>query len=268
MRINYWYVMLGSIPWFEDMVKEHWQENYVELKSVVSEMITVNQAYDDAFNRDWDRWGQPINRTLIHHHSYSDLETFHAHKDAGDFVTNWLTMRLWWLNKQWGDGTDDPLPGMEDAPELKLEFKTEADMAIIVDEKRCTVELTESNGLLLMPTAEAYDPYFSFDYDLLGKQYDAMFYPILEFTYKIPRSNSMRSYITEFFLCTGGVENATGGISTSIELAADGQWHTVRIDLSQTGFWSGTIHEIRMDFFSACNEGDKMYLKDFKLLTE
>ena len=130
------------------------------------------------------------------------------------------------------------------------------------------MELTESNGLRLMPTEEAHDPYFSFNYDLLGGQYDASMYPILEFTYKVTRSSSDRSYHTELFLCTGGVENATGGISTHVETVADGQWHTVRIDLSTTGYWFGTIHEIRMDFFSACEAGDTMYLKEFKLLTD
>ena len=268
VRVNAWYVLLGSIPWFEDMIREHWQENYTELKAVVSDMISVNNAYDAAFNRDWDRWGKPIERMLIHHHASSDLSTFGEHAHAGQFVTDWLTMRLWWLNKQWGDGSDATIPGAEEAPELQLTFQTPEDMAIITDAKRCTVELTESNGLLLMPDDSANDPYFSIDYDLLGKQYDAMFYPILEFTYKVPRSNSQRTFVTELFLCTGGVEHATGGISTHIEVEADGQWHTVRIDLSETGFWAGTIHEIRMDFFSSCASGDKMYLKDFKLLTE
>ena len=102
----------------------------------------------------------------------------------------------------------------------------------------------------------------------IGKKYDAMFYPILEFTYKIPRSSSQRTFVTELFLCTGGVENATGGISTTVEVHADGEWHTVRLDLSATGYWAGTIHEIRMDFFSACETGDRMYLKEFKLLNE
>ena len=64
------------------------------------------------------------------------------------------------------------------------------------------------------------------------------------------------------------MENATGGVSTHIELEADGQWHTVRIDLSATGYWSGTIHEIRVDFFSSCGAGDKMYLKELCILSE
>ncbi len=268
VRVNFLYVLLGRIPWFEDMIREHWQENYTELKSVVSEMISVNHAYDAAFNRDWDRWGKPIHRNLIHHHSAADLSTFSEHADAGTFVTDWLTMRLWWLNKQWGDGTGDDLFDVEEAPELQLTFQTQEDLAIVTDERRCTVELTEENGLLLRPDYECYDPYFSFDYDLIGKKFDAMFYPILEFTYKIPRSASQRTFQTEFFLCTGGIENATGGVSTVVEVEADGKWHTVRVDLSETGFWSGTIHEIRMDFFSSCAPDDKMYLKEFKILTE
>ena len=267
VRVNFLYVLMGSIPWFEDMIREHWQENYTELKSVVSEMISVNHAYDAAFNRDWDRWGKPIHRSLIHHHAQADLATFGEHADAGTFVTDWLTMRLWWLNKQWGDGTEEDLFDVEEAPELQLTFKTPEDLALVQNAKRCTVELTE-DGLLLRPNHEAYDPYFSFDYDLIGKKYDAMFYPILEFTYKIPRSSGQRTFVTELFLCAGGVENATGGVSTAVEVQADGQWHTVRIDLSETGFWSGTIHEIRMDFFSSCEPDDKMYLKDFKILSE
>ena len=267
VRVNFLYVLMGSIPWFEDMIREHWQENYTELKSVVSEMISVNHAYDAAFNRDWDRWGKPIHRSLIHHHAQADLATFGEHADAGTFVTDWLTMRLWWLNKQWGDGTEEDIFDVEEAPELQLTFKTQEGLALVQNAKRCTVELTE-DGLLLRPNHEAYDPYFSFDYDLIGKKYDAMFYPILEFTYKIPRSSSQRTFVTELFLCSGGVENATGGVSTAVEVQADGQWHTVRIDLSETGFWSGTIHEIRMDFFSSCQPDDKMYLKDFKILSE
>lgn len=267
VRVNFLYVLMGSIPWFEDMIREHWQENYTELKSVVSEMISVNHAYDAAFNRDWDRWGKPIHRSLIHHHAQADLATFGEHADAGTFVTDWLTMRLWWLNKQWGDGTEEDIFDVEEAPELQLTFKTQEDLALVQNAKRCTVELTE-DGLLLRPNHEAYDPYFSFDYDLIGKKYDAMFYPILEFTYKIPRSSGQRTFVTELFLCAGGVENATGGVSTAVEVQADGQWHTVRIDLSETGFWSGTIHEIRMDFFSSCEPDDKMYLKDFKILSE
>lgn len=267
-RVNVWHVMLGSIPWFEDMVREQWQESYIRLQGVVSELISENYAYNAAFDRDWERWGRASARNLIHHHDTTDLATFDRHMAAGEFVTNWLTKRLWWLNRQWGDGESQAFPVAPDAPELRLSFEEQEDMALITDVKRCTVELTAKNGLLLRPTAEARDPYFSFDYGRLSKEYEAMLYPVLEFTYMIPRSSSRKSFVTELFLCTGETVGPTGGISAQVEVTADGEWHTVRLDLLDTGFWMGRIHAIRMDFFSECGAGDRMYLKDFKLLSE
>ena len=268
IRVNLWYVMLGSIPWFEDMIREHWQENYTELKTVVSELVSVSYAYDDAFNRDWDRWGKPADRSLIHHHAAGDLATFEEHMDAATFVTDWLTMRIWWLNKQWGDGTDtEDIVTAEPAPELELVFEDEGDLAIVTDAKRCTVELTEQ-GLLLRPDEQTYDPYFSFDYDLLEKQFEADHYPILEFTYMIPADGSHDTFHTELFLCAGDLYDAKGGYSVSVNTVADGQWHTVRLDLTASGCWMGTIHEIRFDFFSSCEVEDRMYLKELRLLIE
>ncbi len=267
MRTNLWYVMLGSIPWFEEMVKEKWQENYVELCSVVSEMISVNYMYDAAFERDFERWGLPMNRQLIHHHDKSDLRRFDTHVKAGDFVTDWLTRRIAWLDRQWGDGTHWA-PAAPRAEALELTFNNAKELPVIIDGiKRCTVKPT-AGGLLLSPDAEARDPYFSFDYDLLTDDFEAEDYPYLEFSYRIAKSASADTFHTELFLCAGDVENATGGVSTAVTVTADGEWHTVRLDLGITGFWSGTIHEIRMDFFSACEPGDSMLLKDFKLLPE
>ncbi len=265
MRTNLWYVMLGSIDWFEDMIRETWQENYIELQTVVSDMIGVNYAYDAAFNRDFDRWGLPADRSLIYHHDKADLATFDDHLKAGAFVTDWLERRLAWLNRQWGDGED--APAADAAPDLQLTFATEADTELVASLKRCTVTWTAA-GLKLMPDAEARDPYFSFDYDLLGDTYEAEDYPYLEFTYRIPTGASAETYTTELFLCAGNVTGATGGISTTVTTVADGEWHTVRVDLLATGYWEGSIHEIRLDFFSTCAVGDTMYLKDFKLLPE
>ncbi len=263
MRTNLWYVMLGSIDWFEEMIKEEWQENYIELRTVVSDMVSINYAYDAAFDRDYEKWGLPINRQLIHHHDQGDLRGFDDHVKAGDFVTNWLEKRLIWLNRQWGESTEEPAGPA--AAELQLTFRSEADMALIDGIKRCEVTLTD-DGLLLRPNAEAYDPYFSFDYDLLDESYSADEYVYLEFTYRIPSSASADSFRTELFLCAGDVHDAAGGVSTSVTVKADGEWHTVRVDLGDTGYWSGDIHEIRFDFFSNCEAGDSMYLKEFKLL--
>ncbi len=265
MRTNLWYVMLGSIDWFDEMVKDKWQESYIALQSVVSDLIGVNHAYDAAFNRDFERWGLPKDRSLIHHHAQADLAGFDEHIKAGEFVTNWLSRRLVWLNRQWGDGVSDP--SAEAVPDLQLLFKNESDTALITGVKRCEVTVT-SQGLKLTPDSEARDPYFSFDYGLLGEQYEAEDHHVLEFTYRIPTEASAASFVTELFLCAGSVQNPTGGVSTTVRTVADGQWHTVSIELADTGYWEGIIHVIRLDFFSSCEVGDTMYLKDFKLLPQ
>jgi len=83
----------------------------------------------------------------------------------------------------------------------------------------------------------------------------------------IPKTNTLDSYSAEFFLCSGNTWDAVGGISTITDLGqADGQYHTIRINLMDTGFWDGGIHRIRIDFFNACEAGDIMFIKSVKLL--
>ncbi len=114
-RTNLWYVMLGSIDWFEEMCREKWQETYGELKAVVAEMEYMSIAYDEAFNRDYEKWGLPIDRKLISHNR-NDLKNFTDHSISSEFVTNWLENRLLWLNTKWGNGEDGQPPREPAAP--------------------------------------------------------------------------------------------------------------------------------------------------------
>ena len=102
MRTNPIFVMFGRIDWFEAMVEELWQEKYPELQKVAQETLILSYKYQDAYNRDWIRWGHPSSRMLIHHHAQSDLASFMTHFDNGIFLNNWLNERLEWLNAQWG----------------------------------------------------------------------------------------------------------------------------------------------------------------------
>ena len=101
MRTNPIFVMFGSIPWFEDMVKELWQEKYPELQSVAEDVLVLSYKYEDAYNRDWEKWGHPKSR-MLGHHAQDDLKSFKTHLDNGKFLYGWLKERLEWLNGQWG----------------------------------------------------------------------------------------------------------------------------------------------------------------------
>ncbi len=269
MRTNLWYVLLGSIGWFEDMVREKWQASYPALLATLSELVSVNAAYDAAFSRDWATWGAGRDRALIHHHATADLAGFDTHMQAGSFVTDWLAQRLWWLDTQWGDGRN-VLPSAEIPEELGVTFDSEASLSYLTAFKRCEVTLTPE-GLRMTPAAGygGYDPYFTIllnGKDSLGQPLTAEQYPYLEFTYRIPAGHSQEHQITEIFLCSGNITGATGGWSVATKVVADGEWHTVRIDLLASGKWSGVIHSLRMDFFGVCTEADEMFLREIKLL--
>lgn len=262
MRTNLWYVMLGSIDWFEAMCEEVWKKYYPQLQGIAMEVLERTYRYADAYERDWAKWGAGAHRSLIHHHCADDLYSFSKHADAGKFLSNWLVSRLKWLNRQWGDGTVDAAPV---APDLQVDLTKEESYAYINGMKRAEGIITD-RGLRLSLT-EPYDPYFYVDFTGLSETYSAEDYYILEIEYMMPRGNALSDYSSELFLCSGNTWDAVGGVSTVAGLAKpDGEFHTLRIDLSESGYWSGDIHKIRIDFFNSCEAGDLMFIKSVKLL--
>ncbi len=262
MRTNLWYVMLGSIDWFEAMCEDVWQDYYPQLQSVAMEVLERTYRYSEAYDRDWEKWGAGAHRSLIHHHCQADLQSFKKHADAGKFLNSWLIARLKWLNRQWGDGTVEVAP---EAPALQVDFTQNTSLAYISGMKRAECSITEKG--LRLSLLEPYDPYFYVDFTGLPETYLADDYYILEIEYMIPKTNTLDSYSAEFFLCSGNTWDATGGISTGADLGrADGKYHTLRINLMDTGYWSGDIHRVRIDFFNACEAGDLMFIKSVKIL--
>ena len=260
MRTNLFYVMLGSIDWFEDMVCELWQEKYPELQAVAYDVLLYSYKYQDAYNRDWERWGHPSGRLLIHHHAANDLAGFKTHLDNGIFLNVWLTKRLEWLDRQWGN---NEYPD-EMVPDVLIDFTKEESINLTSGWKRCEGIIT-TQGLLLS-TDNGYDPYFTIElesFDFLAEDL-----PYIEVRMKIPISNSQSSYYSEIFLCSGGVQHATGGFSVTYTAEATGTYVTYKLNLEETGFWSGDVHRIRLDYFSSCAPGDVAYVQYIKFTSK
>ncbi len=263
MRTNLWYVMLGSIDWFEDMMKEQWRIKLPQLLEIAKETLDMTYRYAPAYDRDWAKWGHAANRALIHHHCVADLQSFTRHADNGRFVYKWLIKRLEWLDRQWGDGTYVPEP----AEPFVLDLTKQENFSYFNAFKRCEVSVT-SQGLKATATpADKFDPYFTFDLSGVIEPMYAEDYPILEIEYMLPTENTWTgNYGCEFFLCAGSVLTADGNYMTTATLStADGQWHTLRIDLSELGFWDGAIHSIRLDFMNVGEFGDSIYFKSISL---
>ena len=147
-----------------------------------------------------------------------------------------------------------------------------------------TVDLTVSDGLstiyyprnteygyneteqAFMFKATAEDPNVTFVFDYGGAQLFAEDYGVIEIEYMIPTTNAASSYDTQLFLCSGDVSAPAAEAAISDVLIADGQYHTLQIEVAGLEFWNGLIHMIRFDYFSAPTAGDVVYVKTVKLV--
>lgn len=262
MRTNLWFVMLGSIDWFEEMCTELWKEHYLELKSIAYETYLMSYVYQDAFDKDYTKWGLPANRSLIHHHCVADLNTFKKHLDSGEFLGDWLVKRLVWLDRQWGN--TEPDVKLEQSDLLIVDFTKKESMSYLNGFKRCEGEITPDG--LKMSLLEARDPYFYIDFTTLGESFEAEDYPYLEIECLVPMTNALDFYSAEVFLCSGSTASATAGVSVNFDLGMPmGRMIKYRIDLSKSGFWSGDIHKLRFDYFDGCEIGDYIIIKSVSL---
>ncbi len=115
-------------------------------------------------------------------------------------------------------------------------------------------------------TALGGDPYLYLNYILSDKESFAEDFSAVEIEYMIPTTNSAGAYGMQLFTCTGEQTSATGTMVLNGTLMADGQYHTLKLDLSGCAFWQGKIHQLRLDFFNAAQAGDVIYIKSFKLI--
>ncbi len=262
MRVNTMYVLFGNIPWFEEMVKDLWEEYVDELYGVANNLSVMTALYGEQYQKDYAYW----NRSLLFHHCTDCHSKFTCHDDAVEFLSDWLYARLDWLDYVWGDG--EPPASAVQSELMKFDFTISDTEDYIRSFHRCSATVTE-NGLKV-ELLEAYDPYFTLDVSLLPESFNAQDYPIIEIEYMLPTTNSYSQYnIFEVFLCSGMVTHATAGVSVASALNyPDGAYHKIRFDLTSNSMWYGEIHKIRLDFFSDCALGDVIYIKSVNFLIQ
>ena len=260
VRINPWHAMLGSVPWFEEMVKERWAAHYDELRAVADGVLVNTLACKRAFARDYSHWGKPMDRMLINHHCKADLSGFDTQLAAGEFLRNWLVARLEWLNDKWGDGQSEPVPDKR----LEIDFTDEANAVYASGFHNCTVTHTEKGLRAIMGVN---DPYFTVNVaQCFGEGLMAEDYPYLEITMFLPEKYATRVNQTEIFPMAGDVLIPTAGVSIAFRQSSfAGEYRTYRIDLSMLEEWAGEIYAIRIDFFCSGQKGDGLYIKSLAL---
>ena len=162
------------------------------------------------------------------------------------------------------DSVDYHLPN-EQSRVTKLDFSEDMNRAMFTP-VNCAVSRDETEKALKLSTNSGGDVMLTVNYLVTDFHLRAEDYPTLKIEYMIPESNSAESYDAELFLCAGDTMNPTAEAVIRVEgLAADGQYHTLTVDLSASPYWQGEIHRLRFDYFDASAPGDVMYIKSITL---
>ena len=260
VRVNPWFVVFCQADWFREMCEPIWMEQREDLFAICETILVDAEQHKDAFDRNFERWR--ILGTMNQGHQADDVFGFESHEDAAYFVYNWLYKRLVYLDTVWGDRVIE-IPE-EDKDFAIIDFGASDRSDLFADYNNCGGTYRE-NSYYRLKVTEPHDPYVHIKYEHNGADLDADDYSVIEMTYRVPTTNRHDGdYHAEIFLCTGGYVNPTGGVSVQFELIADGEWHTVRVDLPPE-YWSGTVHQIRLDFFSGCERGDVFDLQKLVL---
>ncbi|MBQ7714531.1 MAG: hypothetical protein IJT70_01545 [Clostridia bacterium] len=105
------------------------------------------------------------------------------------------------------------------------------------------------------------DPHIRFGYDSADLSADE--YKYVTLIYRIPSSVTNSSITQIFFTSGANTEDFEAG---SIKFTAEkGGWVSYTANLSSASYWSGKIHNVRLDPFGSFTSGDRLYLHSIRL---
>ena len=147
-----------------------------------------------------------------------------------------------------------------------IDFSNEINASFVRDMTNSIASFDTSVGAVRLDVT-AGDPYFHLNYSLYDTVYTADNYDYIEFEYMIPAGVAGRNYQAQLFYCVGSVLAVDGAYNYfPINLTADGQFHTARINTSDLGAaWTGKLNQLRLDFLHEAGPGDVFYIRSVKL---
>ena len=172
--------------------------------------------------------------------------------------------------------SDDPadaffkLGDVEDMTYESLDFSNEIDRTVLSHFNSCEMTAAEDGIRLTVKTANTNpnttDPSFKIVYQGALEPVMTENYKAVQIVYRVPTDNTEYATAIEIFIGAGSVMDAHGGYSTSANLICDGEYHTLRIPVSQLDFWKDQLNVIRFDFFKAALDGDYMDIRSISLV--
>ena len=162
------------------------------------------------------------------------------------------------------------LGDVEDIQFVSLDFSKEMDRTVVSHLQNCTMTEEEDSLKFTVSSKQTNpgltDPGFKVVYQGALDPIMTDPYHAVEIEYRVSPENSSHATSMEIYIGTGSVMDAQGGYSTSAALICDGEYHTLRIPVSQLSFWKGQLNIIRFDFFQSALEGDSIYIRSIALV--
>lgn len=140
-----------------------------------------------------------------------------------------------------------------------IDFTDARAARVISSMSQASYEMTEQ-GLLCIASAGD-DPLLYLSY--VAGAIDTSKYKSLTLTYKLDPGTSKT--VGQMFFMTEANPNPAEAASQKYTMVADGEWHTVTINLAGKAYWSGMLSQIRFDFLDHCEAGESVLVQSIVL---
>ena len=147
----------------------------------------------------------------------------------------------------------------------KLDFSKGKNLALLTNPNDTTILYDQAEGAVKLTAGSLGDVNVTIPYGSNPTPLLAADYTTLKIEYRIPTDNSMYAYEADLFLCAGEITGPDGNARMRVGLVADGEYHTLEVNLAGNTSWKGDIHMIRFDYFDNSSEGDVIFIKSIHL---
>ncbi len=140
-----------------------------------------------------------------------------------------------------------------------VDFTDAAAQKLLGSTNNASCKLTADGLLCTATTGE--DPLIYLSY--IAGAIDTSKYKSVTLTYKLEPGTSKN--IGQMFFLTEANPDPAETASQKYTMTADGEWHTVTIDLAGKSFWSGMLNQLRFDFLDNCQPGESVLVQSITL---
>ena len=147
----------------------------------------------------------------------------------------------------------------------KLDFTQGKNLTMLSSPVDTTVSFDQAEGAAKLTAGSVGDVSVTLPYGSAPSPLSSDNYKKLKIEYRIPTDNSMYAYEADLFLCAGEITGPDGNARMRVGLVADGEYHTLEVNLAGNTYWKGDIHMIRFDYFDNSSEGDVIFIKSIHL---